>query len=159
MSKHEFFRRSYDLPRDLLVDLLQQAMDGMPTITSHRLADSGDRITFRTSFTLTSWGEKMVAEVREDGPERSVLIVSGEPRVGLLGHFEHAVDPVHHGVDARVHRVDPLEDRGHHLDRGTTSSSDVLGELRRRCGDPVATRHRLVATRSRSGPPHPSRGW
>jgi hemerythrin superfamily protein len=86
MSKHEFFRREYEIPQELLLDLLQQAMAGMPTVTAHRLADSGDRIEFRTSFTLTSWGENMVAAVDAAGPDRSVLAVSGEPRVGLLSN-------------------------------------------------------------------------
>jgi hemerythrin-like domain-containing protein len=84
LSKQELFRHEYDIPKELLLDLLQQAMTALPTVTAHRLTDDGDRIRFRTSFTLTSWGEKMVAAVEANGPDRSVLTVSGEPLVGLL---------------------------------------------------------------------------
>jgi len=68
----------------MLLDFLQQAMAAMPMVVSYELADSGDQIDFTTSFTLTSWGENMVAAVASDGPEGSVLTVSGEPRVGLM---------------------------------------------------------------------------
>jgi hemerythrin-like domain-containing protein len=84
MSQNGLFSRRYDVAPEMLLDFLQQAMAGMPTITSYELADSGDRINFTTSFTWTSWGENMVAAVESDGPDRSVLTVSGEPRVGLL---------------------------------------------------------------------------
>lgn len=84
MNKHELFRREYAIPQALLLDLLQEAMTAMPMVTSHRLAESGDEVHFKTSFSLTSWGERMVAAVEADGPDRSVLKVSGEPLVGLL---------------------------------------------------------------------------
>jgi hemerythrin-like domain-containing protein len=78
------FSRHYDVGPEMLLDFLQQAMAGLPTITSYQLDDSGDRISFTTSFTLTSWGENMVAAVAEDGREGAILSVSGEPRVGAL---------------------------------------------------------------------------
>jgi hemerythrin-like domain-containing protein len=68
----------------MLLDFLQQAMAGLPTVTSYKLADSGDRIAFTTSLTLTSWGENMMAAVEDDGNDWCVLTVSGEPRVGVL---------------------------------------------------------------------------
>jgi len=68
----------------MLVDFLQQAFAGMPRVTSWRLADSGDRIEFATSFTWTSWGDKMVAAVEPRPGDRSVVVVSGEPRIGIL---------------------------------------------------------------------------
>jgi hemerythrin-like domain-containing protein len=86
MSQNRLFGRTYDVSSEMLLDFLQQAMTGMPSITSHTLADSGDRINFTTSFTWTSWGENMVAVVETDGPDRSVLTVTGEPRVGLLSN-------------------------------------------------------------------------
>jgi hypothetical protein len=84
MSLHGLFSRRYDIGPEMLLDFLQQAMAGMPTITSYELADSGDGINFTTSFTWTSWGENMVATVDADGPNGSVVTVSGEPRVGAL---------------------------------------------------------------------------
>jgi hemerythrin-like domain-containing protein len=78
------FSRRYDVGPEMLLDFLQQAMAGLPTVTSYQLADSGDRIQFTTSFTLTSWGENMVAAVDDDGNDWCVLTVSGEPRVGAL---------------------------------------------------------------------------
>ena len=80
----KLFSRHYDVGSEMLLDFLQQAMAGLPTVTSYQLADSGDRITFTTSLTLTSWGENMVAAVESDGRDGSVLNVSGEPRVGAL---------------------------------------------------------------------------
>ena len=68
----------------MLLDFVQQALAGMATVTSSRLADSGDRIEFRTSFTLTSWGDKMVAAVEPRAGDRSAVVVRGEPRVGIL---------------------------------------------------------------------------
>ena len=84
MSKNELFRRDYDIESEMLLDFVQQALAGMATVTSWRLADSGDRIEFRTSFTLTSWGDKMVAAVEPRAGDRSAVIVRGEPRVGIL---------------------------------------------------------------------------
>src|SRR3954453_16425398 len=86
MSKNELFRRDYDIESELLLDFLQQALTGMSTVTSCQLADSGDRIEFRTSFTLTSWGEKMVATVDQDKDGASVIVVRGEPKVGVLSN-------------------------------------------------------------------------
>jgi hemerythrin-like domain-containing protein len=86
MSQNRLFGRVYDVSSEMLLDFLQQAMTGMPAITSHELAETGDRINFTTSFTWTSWGENMVAMVESDGPDRSVLTVTGEPRVGLLSN-------------------------------------------------------------------------
>ena len=86
MSQNRLFGRAYDVSSEMLLDFLQQAMAGMPAITSYELAESGDRINFTTSFTWTSWGENMVAAVESDGPDRSVLTVTGEPRVGLLSN-------------------------------------------------------------------------
>lgn len=83
MSQNELFSRTYDVDPEMLMDFLQQAMAAIPTVTSFKLADSGDRIDFVTSITLTSWGENMVASVAGDGRGGSVLHVSGEPRVGL----------------------------------------------------------------------------
>jgi len=80
----KLFSRHYDVGSEMLLDFLQQAMAGLPTITSYQLDDSGDRITFTTSLTLTSWGENMVAAAQSDGRDGSVLHVSGEPRVGAL---------------------------------------------------------------------------
>jgi len=84
MSKNELFSRNYDVESEMLIDFLQQAMASMPTVTWYELADSGDRIDFRTSFTLTSWGDNMVATVETGDDGRSALMVSGEPRAGLL---------------------------------------------------------------------------
>jgi hemerythrin superfamily protein len=84
MSKTELFRRDYDIESEMLLDFVQQALPGMATVTSSRLADSGDRIQFRTSVTLTSWGDKMVAAVEPRAGDRSAVIISGEPRVGIL---------------------------------------------------------------------------
>jgi hemerythrin superfamily protein len=78
------FSRRYDVGPEMLLDFLQQAMAGLPTVTSYKLADNGDRIAFTTSLTLTSWGENMVAAVEDDGNDWCVLTVSGEPRVGVL---------------------------------------------------------------------------
>jgi hemerythrin-like domain-containing protein len=78
------FSRRYDVGPEMLLDFLQQAMAGLPTVTSYELADSGDRIVFTTALTLTSWGENMVAAVEDDGNDWCVLSVSGEPRVGAL---------------------------------------------------------------------------
>jgi len=86
MSENRLFGRAYDVSSEMLLDFLQQAMAGMSSITSYELAESGDRINFTTSFTWTSWGEHMVAVVDSDGPDRSVLTVTGEPRVGLLSN-------------------------------------------------------------------------
>lgn len=83
MSERLFSRR-YDVGPEMLLDFAQQAMAALPTVTSYQLADRGDRIAFTTSFTLTSWGENMEATVEPDGPDGSVLTVSGEPRVGAL---------------------------------------------------------------------------
>jgi hemerythrin-like domain-containing protein len=108
MSKNELFRRDYDIESEMLLDFVQQALAGMATVTSWRLADSGDRIEFRTSFTLTSWGDKMVAAVESRAGDRSVVIVKGEPRVGILsnpwgeevhaatieGHLDAALTPL-----------------------------------------------------------------
>jgi len=80
----KLFSRHYDVGSEMLLDFLQQAMAALPTVTSYQLADSGDRINFITSLTLTSWGENMVATVESDGRDGSVLTVSGEPRVGVL---------------------------------------------------------------------------
>jgi Hemerythrin HHE cation binding domain len=80
----KLFSRRYDVGPEMLLDFVQQAMAGLPTVTSYQLAASGDRITFTTSFTLTSWGENMVAAVESDERDGSVLAVSGEPRVGAL---------------------------------------------------------------------------
>lgn len=84
MSKNELFRRDYDVESEMLLDFVQQALPGMAAVTSARLADSGDRIEFRTSVTLTSWGDKMLATVEPRAGGRSAVIVSGEPRVGIL---------------------------------------------------------------------------
>ncbi len=84
MSQNELFNRRYDVGPEMLLDFLQQALTGMPTVTQYQLAESGDRITFSTSFTLTSWGDHMTAAVAPDGPDGSLLRVSGEPRVGLM---------------------------------------------------------------------------
>jgi len=84
MSKIELFSRRYDVGPEMLLDFLQQALAGMPTVPSYRLAGEGDRIDFATSFTLTSWGDNMVATVESGGPGGSVLTVRGEPRVGLM---------------------------------------------------------------------------
>jgi hemerythrin-like domain-containing protein len=84
MSKNELFRRDYDIESEMLLDFVQQAVAGMATVTSSRLKDSGDRIEFRTSVTLTSWGDKMVAAVEPRAGDRSAVVVSGEPRVGIL---------------------------------------------------------------------------
>jgi hemerythrin-like domain-containing protein len=84
MSLHGLFSRRYDVGPEMLLDFLQQAMAGMPTITSYELDDSGDGINFTTSFTWTSWGENMVATVDADGSDGAVVTVSGEPRVGAL---------------------------------------------------------------------------
>jgi len=78
------FNRSYDVGPEMLLDFLQQVMAGLPNVTSYELDESGDRINFATSFTLTSWGEHMVASVESDGPDGSILTVSGTPRVGAL---------------------------------------------------------------------------
>jgi hemerythrin-like domain-containing protein len=80
----KLFSRHYEIGPEMLLDFLQQAMAGLPTVTSFQFADSGDRITFTTSFTLTSWGENMVASVATDGPDGCTLTVSGKPRVGVL---------------------------------------------------------------------------
>jgi hemerythrin-like domain-containing protein len=80
----KLFSRRYDVGPEMLLDFVQQAMAGLPTVTSYELAASGDRITFTTSFTLTSWGENMVAAVESDDRDGSILSVSGEPRVGAL---------------------------------------------------------------------------
>lgn len=79
----ELFSRRYDLSPEVLFDFLQQALASMPTVSATALSDSGDRIEFTTTFTLTSWGEKMVAQVDEEG-DGAVVRVSGEPRVGML---------------------------------------------------------------------------
>src|SRR5436190_480431 len=84
LMSEKLFSRHYDVGSEMLLDFLQQAMAGLPTVTSYQLDDSGDRITFTTSLTLTSWGENMVAAVESDGRDGSVLNVSGEPRVGAL---------------------------------------------------------------------------
>ena len=108
MSKSELFRREYDIESEMLLDLLGEALAGMPTVTSFRLADSGDRIEFHTSVTLTSWGDKMVAAVKSGRQGRSVLVVNGEPRIGILstswgeevhaatieGHLDAALNPL-----------------------------------------------------------------
>jgi len=108
MSKNELFRRDYDIESEMLLDFLQQALTGMSTVTSCQLADSGDRIEFRTSFTLTSWGDKMSATVEPRADDRSAVIVRGEPRVGILstpwgeelhattieGHLDAALTPL-----------------------------------------------------------------
>jgi hemerythrin-like domain-containing protein len=78
------FSRRYDVGPEMLLDFLQQAMAALPTVTSYELDDSGDQIRFTTSFTLTSWGENMVAAVVGDEGDGSILSVSGEPRVGAL---------------------------------------------------------------------------
>jgi hemerythrin-like domain-containing protein len=80
------FSRRYEIGPEMLLDFLQQVMAGLPDVTSFQLADSGDQITFTTSFTLTSWGENMVAAVEGDGPDGSSLTVSGTPRVGRLSN-------------------------------------------------------------------------
>jgi hemerythrin-like domain-containing protein len=85
MSQRLFSRR-YEIGPEMLLDFLQQVMAGLPDVTSFQLADSGDQITFTTSFTLTSWGENMVAAVEGDGPDGSILSVSGTPRVGRLSN-------------------------------------------------------------------------
>ena len=81
--REKLFSRRYDVGPELLLDFVQQAMAGLPTITSYQLATSGDRVNFTTSFTLTSWGENMVAAVESDA-DGAILTVSGEPRVGAL---------------------------------------------------------------------------
>jgi hemerythrin-like domain-containing protein len=85
MSQRLFSRR-YSVGPEMLLDLLQQVMARLPDVASFQLADRGDQITFTTSFTLTSWGENMVASVEGDGPEGSILTVSGTPRVGTLSN-------------------------------------------------------------------------
>jgi len=85
MSQRLFSRR-YDVGPEMLLDFLQQAMAGLPTVASYQLAENGDGITFTTSFTLTSWGENMVATVESDGRDGSMLTVSGKPRVGVLSN-------------------------------------------------------------------------
>jgi len=85
MSERLFHRR-YDVGPEMLLDFLQQVMAGLPNVTSYELDESGDQITFATSFSLTSWGEFMVASVESDGPDGSVLTVSGTPRVGALSN-------------------------------------------------------------------------
>jgi len=80
----KLFSRRYDVSPEMLLDFVQQAMAGLPTVTSYQLADGGDRIAFTTSFTLTSWGENMVAAVESDDRDGSILTVRGEPRVGAL---------------------------------------------------------------------------
>lgn len=86
MTQNRLFGRTYDVSSEMLLDFLQQAMTGLPSITSFQLAEGGDRIDFTTSFTWTSWGENMVAVVEADGPDRSVLTITGEPRVGILSN-------------------------------------------------------------------------
>ena len=78
------FSRGYDVAPEMLMDFLLQAMSALPTVTSYELADGGDQVAFKTSFTWTSWGENMVATVESDGSGASVLTVRGEPRVGAL---------------------------------------------------------------------------
>jgi len=84
MARTGLFTRRYDVNPEMLLDFLQQAMAQLPSITSYELADSLDRINFTTSFTLTSWGENMVAAVESDGRDGSIVTVSGEPRVGMM---------------------------------------------------------------------------
>lgn len=86
MSQYGLFSRNYDIPPEMLLDFLQQAMAGLPSITSYELDESGDRINFTTSFTWTSFGSNMVAAVEPDGPDGAVLTVSGEPRVALMSN-------------------------------------------------------------------------
>jgi len=86
VAKNEFFRVGYDLSTEMVVDFLQQAMTVMPSVTWHELAEGSDRVDFKTSFTLTSWGEKMSAKVEPTDEGGSVLTVSGEPRMGLLSN-------------------------------------------------------------------------
>src|SRR6476659_6538474 len=83
MSQRLFSRR-YDVGPEMLLDLVQQVMAGLPDVASFQPANGGDQVAFTTSFTLTSWGENMVAAVEADGPDGSVLTVSGTPRVGGL---------------------------------------------------------------------------
>ena len=85
MSQRLFSRR-YDVGPELLLDLVQQVMAGLPDVASFQPADRDDQVMFTTSFTLTSWGENMVAAVEADGPDGSVLTVSGTPRVGRLSN-------------------------------------------------------------------------
>jgi CBS domain-containing protein len=79
----ELFSRHYGMPRGRLFEALQQALATMPSVTLQRLDDTGRSVEFRTSFTLTSWGDNMVATVDEvdDG---AVLRVAGRPRVGIM---------------------------------------------------------------------------
>jgi hemerythrin-like domain-containing protein len=86
MSKNQLFSANYEVAPDMLLDFLQQALAAMPTVTSFNVAESGDSVEFRTSFTWTSWGEKMVAHVEAGDHGGSVLIVSGEPKVELLSN-------------------------------------------------------------------------
>jgi hemerythrin-like domain-containing protein len=78
------FNRSYEISAEMLLDFVQQVMASLPNVTAYELDSSGDRINFTTSFTLTSWGENMVASAESDGPDGSILTVSGTPRVGAL---------------------------------------------------------------------------
>jgi len=81
-EKNELFSRRYDIEPAKLFDTLQQALVANPSVTTQRVAD-GNRIEFRTTATLTSWGDNMVAEV-EPADEGSVLRVYGEPRAGAV---------------------------------------------------------------------------
>jgi hemerythrin superfamily protein len=83
-SMKVLFKREFDVEAEMLSDFTQQALAAMPTVTSHRLSEGGDRIEFRTSFTLTSWGDKMEATVEPGAEGKSVMVVRGEPRVGIL---------------------------------------------------------------------------
>jgi hypothetical protein len=86
VAKRELFRTEYDLAPELVVDFVQQAMTALPSITWHRVAEGGDRVDFNTSFTLTSWGEKMSARVEPIDAGGSALVVRGEPLVPLLSN-------------------------------------------------------------------------
>lgn len=86
MSKNQLFSANYEVAPDMLLDFLQQALTAMPTVTSFKVAESGDSVEFRTSFTWTSWGEKMVARVEPADHGGSVLTVTGEPKVELLSN-------------------------------------------------------------------------
>lgn len=117
MSQNALFSRRFDVGAEMLVDFLQNAMAVMPMVRSYQLADSGDRISFTTSFTLTSWGGKMVAVVEPDGLNGAAITVSGKPRVGLLstpwGEELHAATietQLFAALDRSVHmaRTDPI---------------------------------------------------
>ena len=62
------FNRSYDIGPEMLLDFVQQVMASLPNVTAYELDDSGDRIDFITSFSLTSWERTWSRPSRATGP-------------------------------------------------------------------------------------------